>query len=67
MHIILGIARHIEIDYQRYIVDIDPSRHDIRGHEHIDLPVTKIQHHLVALLLLQVAVHGARIQSLTAQ
>ena len=64
MHIILGIARHVIVDHQRYIIHIDSTCHNICSHQHIHFVVTEVQHYRVSLFLLQVAVHGAGVQSL---
>ena len=57
VHIILGIVGHIEIDNGADIVDIDTSGHNIGRNKHIDLTNLEAIHHLVALLLRQVAMH----------
>ena len=63
MDIILRIVRHVIVYYQRHVRHVYSARHDIRCHQHIDLAVAESQHDLVPLVLLQVAVHGARVNT----
>ena len=63
MHIIFGIVRHIEIDDQLDIVDVDAARHDVRSHQHVDLLGFELIHHFVTLLLFQIRVHGTDLKS----
>ena len=61
MDIILRIMRYIIIDDQWHIRHVNTTRHNIRCHQHINLPVPKIQHHLIALCLLEIAMHRVRV------
>ena len=67
VHIVLGVMGHIIVDDHADIVDIDATGHDIRGHQHILLTSLEGIHHLVALLLAQVAVHLAATDMLFGQ
>ena len=60
--IILGVVRHVVVDHHAYIFDVDASRHDVGGHQQVDLAVLEIEHHLLALGLIQIGVHGRRIE-----
>ena len=51
MHIILFVARHIEVDDQRNIVDINTSSHNIRRHKNVDLSTSEKIHHLISFRL----------------
>jgi hypothetical protein len=53
--------RHVVIDDERHIGHIDAARHDIRRHQHPYLTIPKIEHDLVAFVLLQVRMHRARV------
>ena len=59
--IVFRVMRHVIIDDQRHIRHVDTARHHIRRHQHIDLAVSEIEHHLVAFVLLQVAMHRPRV------
>ena len=59
--IVLGVMRHVVVDDQRHIRHVDTARDDIRSNQHGYLPVAEIEHHLVAFVLLEVAVHRARV------
>ena len=61
MDIVFGIMRHIVIDDQWNIGHIDSARYYIGSHEHINLSVSEIEHHLVPLILLKVTMHSARV------
>src|SRR5699024_6136436 len=56
--VVLRIVRYIVVDDQSDIFDVDASGHDVRGHEDVDLAVLEIEHHLLALRLLQIGVQG---------
>jgi hypothetical protein len=55
--------RYIVVDDQRHIRHIDAAGHHIGGYQHINLAVTKIQHRLIPFVLLQIAMHRARVNS----
>ena len=57
VHIVLGIVGHIIVDDGADIVDVDTSGNDVGGNQHIHLSGLEAVHHLVALLLGEVAVH----------
>ena len=61
--VILGVVGHVEVDDELDVVNVDASRHDIRGHENADLPVLEAEHHVVALFLFEVGVHGFGIEA----
>ena len=45
------------------IVDVDATTHDIGGDEHIDFALFEAQHHLVALRLIQIRMHGRTVEA----
>ena len=61
VYVVLRRMRHIVLDDQWHINHIYSPRHDIRRYQHGYLAVLEIEHHLVALMLLQVAVHRTRV------
>ena len=63
MHIILRIVRYVVVDHERHVGHVYTARDDIRSHQYVDLAVAKIQHHLVAFLLLQVAMHRSGVDT----
>ena len=67
MNIILGIVGDIVVDDERHVGDIYTARDDIGGDEDGDLAVAKIKHDLIALVLLEVGVHGMGIDLERAQ
>ena len=63
VYIVLGIVGNIVVDDYAYIVDVDPSRYDVSGHEYIHIAVFEVAHHLFALGLLQIGVHIGHIET----
>ena len=61
MHIVFRRVRHIVVDHERYIGHIYAPRDHIRSHQHGYLAILEIEHHLVPLVLFEVAVHRARV------
>ena len=57
VYVILAIRRHIVVDNQSDIVDIDTTGHNIGSHQHIGLSGLKTIHSLIALGLREVGVH----------
>ena len=53
--------RHIVIDDQRHIRHVNTAGDDVRSNQHTYLTVLEIQHHLVAFVLLKVAMHRTRV------
>ena len=62
VNVVLGVVRNVEINYRADVLDVDPARHDVRSHQHVDLAVFEVEHDLFALLLLQVGVHRCDVQ-----
>ncbi|CCZ75682.1 putative uncharacterized protein [Alistipes finegoldii CAG:68] len=60
--IIFGVVRHVVIDDQSDVLDVNAARHDVGGHEDRDLVVLEVEHHLLALGLLQIGVHGRHVE-----
>lgn len=60
--VVLGIVRHVVVDDQADILDVDAARHDVGGHQDLDLVVLEVEHHLLALRLLQVGVHRGHLE-----
>ena len=61
MDVVFRIMRHVIIDNERHVRHVYASCHHIGGDQHTHLAVPKIEHHLVAFVLLQIAVHRARV------
>ena len=60
--VILGIVRHVVVEHQADVLDVDAPGDDVRGDEYLDLVVLEIEHHLLTLGLLQVGVHGRHVE-----
>ena len=67
VNVVLGIVGCIVVDDHGDVVDVDAARHDVGGHEQIHLSCAEELHHLVALGLFQVGVHGAGVPSFALQ
>ena len=63
VHVVFGVVGHVEIDDELDVVDIYAARHDVRGNEDADLPVLEAEHHVVALFLIEVGMHGFGIEA----
>ena len=61
VYIVLGIVGNIVVDDYAYIVDVDPSRYDVSGHEYIHIAVFEVAHHLFSRCLVEVRVHFCNI------
>ena len=61
MDIVFRVVRYVVVDYQRNIRHVDATGYDVSSHQHVYLPVPEIQHHLIPFVLLQVAMHRARV------
>ena len=57
MDIIFGIVRHVIIDDHADILDVDTACDDVRRYENPHFIILKIEHHLLAFLLIQIGVH----------
>ena len=62
MDIIFGIVRHVIIDDHADILDVDTACDDVRRYENPHFIILKIEHHLLALLLIQVGMHGSHVE-----
>lgn len=67
MHIVFGIVGHIVVNNHGYIIDIDTSRYDVGGNNHIELPALELEHHVVSLRLFKVGVHFSAVYVLLLQ
>jgi hypothetical protein len=56
VHVVLGHVRELEIHHVGELVDIEPSRRDVRRHQHVDPRAFEIPEHPGALALALVAV-----------
>lgn len=63
MNVIFCIVRNIVIDDHLNIIDVDSARHNIGSYENIILSALELEHHIIALSLFQVAVHGSAVYS----
>src|SRR5690554_1114194 len=57
VHVILHVVRHIKVDHQGNIVDVDSPRDNIGRHENIHPLVSELVHHVVTLRLVKVGMH----------
>ena len=57
VYVVFGIVRHVVVDDQRNIVDIDPAGYNIRSHQEIYTPVSELMHHMIALCLIKIQMH----------
>ncbi len=53
---------HVVVDDQPDVLDVDAAGHDVGGDQDIDLVVLESEHHLLALGLLQIGVHGGDVE-----
>ena len=63
VNVILCIVRNIVVDNHLDVIDVDSTSHDIGSHEYIILSALKLEHHVVALCLLQVGVHRTAVDA----
>ena len=61
MDVVFGIVGDVVVDDERYVRHIDTAGDDVGGDEDGYLAVPKIEHDLVALMLLEIGVHGVRV------
>ena len=61
MNVILRVVRYVIIDHQRYVRHVYTSCDYVGCHQDSYLTVPEVQHHLVSLRLLQIAMHCARV------
>ena len=67
MHVVLGVLGHVVVHHQVDVVDVDAPADHVGGHQDAQAAVAELQQHLLALALLQVGVHGLRIEALALQ
>src|SRR6266545_5243078 len=60
VHIVLVLARRIEVDHVRDVVEIQPARSDVRGDECRHFAALEAGERALACSLRHVAVHGNR-------
>src|SRR3546814_1798539 len=53
-----SVVGDVVVQHMADAVDVEPARGDVGGHQDVDAPVLQRLHHLLALLLLDVAVDG---------
>ena len=63
VNVIFCIVRNIVIDDHLNIIDVDSARHNVGSYENIILSALELEHHIIALSLFQVAVHGSAVYS----
>ena len=59
--VVLGVAGHVEVDDHRDVVDVDAAGDDVGGDDDVELAALELEHHLVALGLVEVGVHLAAV------
>ena len=58
MDVVFGVVGDVVVDDERYVGDVNAAGDDVGGDQDGYLAVTKIEHDLVALVLLEIGVHG---------
>ena len=61
VNVIFCIVRNIVIDDHLNIIDVDSARHNVGSYENIILSALELEHHIIALSLFHVAVHGSAV------
>ena len=61
MDVVFRVMRHVIIDDERHIVDVNAPRNDIGCNQHRHFAIPEIKHDLVTLILLQIGMHCARV------
>ena len=54
VHIVLGVARNVEVYHHCYVVDVYSAGNDVGCHEHVYLSALEFIHYVVALCLVEV-------------
>ena len=60
VHVHLRRRRQVEVDHMRHVLDVEPARGHVGGHEDVGLLAAEQLHHAVALLLHHAAVQRLR-------
>ena len=58
VHVVFSIVRHVVIDDKFDIVDVYSSRNNVGGDKDVNAPGFEREHDFIALLLLEVGMHG---------
>ena len=61
MDVVFRVMRHVIIDDERHIGNINASGDDIGSDQNRHFAVPEIEHNLVPLVLLQIGMHSARV------
>ena len=61
MYIVFSIVGNVVVDDHQDVVDIYTASHDVSSYQYVDLSSLELVHHLVALSLREVAVHGGTV------
>mmetsp|Transcript_1893 Transcript_1893/g.6208 ORF Transcript_1893/g.6208 Transcript_1893/m.6208 type:complete len:327 (-) Transcript_1893:977-1957(-) len=56
MDVILDLVRKVKVHDEVHLLDVEPARGDVRGHEHGDPPALELVDDVIALALLLIAV-----------
>ena len=62
VYVVLAVMRHVVVDDQADVVDVDTTGHDVGSHQDVDAAVAELVHDFLTLALLQVGVHFAHVQ-----
>ena len=65
--VVFGIVGRVVVDDHGDVVDVDAAADDVGGHEEVDVAGLELVHHVVALFLLQVGVHGVAVVAAAAE
>ena len=61
--IVVGVVRHVEIDHDRHVGDVEAARGHVGGHQEVDLAGLERVERRLAMHLLEVAVDVAGVQA----
>ena len=61
VYVVLAIMRHVVVDDQADVVDVDTTGHDVGSHQNVDAAVAELVHDFLTLTLFQVGVHFAHV------
>ena len=62
VHVVLAVVRHVEVDNQADIIDVDTTCNDVRSYQYIDSSGFKLMHNSFPLSLFQIRMHFPYVQ-----
>ena len=67
VHMHFGVRGDVDINHRLQLINVQPARGHVRGHQHRATAVGKLRQHLVALALLQLAVQRQGVKAVLLQ